>query len=144
MRLVFQRLRPGETDWEAIWGGVLGVGLIAGALWMRIGLPLPKCVIFGLTGIPCLSCGGTRTARALLAGDPMTAIQTNPLVAVGLLAAGVFTMYAAVVVLARLPRLRITDVSASTKRALRIVIPVCLAAAWIYLIATLARPPGAV
>ena len=40
-------------------------------------------------GLPCIGCGGTRAAKALLAGDPVVAWRANPLVPVGLVAAGV-------------------------------------------------------
>ncbi len=41
------------------------------------------CAWHRLTGLPCLTCGSTRAAAALLAGDPCLALRLQPLMVVG-------------------------------------------------------------
>jgi hypothetical protein len=134
MRVVLRRLRPGETDWELIWSAVLAATALMGGTWIALGLPTPKCVIYHSIGWPCLSCGGTRTARALLHGDLAGAWSWNPLVAVVLVAAGVFLVYSGVVCGLRLPRLRLEGVSRNTGLLIRMALVVVLACNWIYLV----------
>lgn len=43
----------------------------------------PKCPIHAVTGLWCPGCGSQRAAFALLNGDPVTAIKTNLMIAVG-------------------------------------------------------------
>jgi hypothetical protein len=45
---------------------------------------LPPCLFHQSTGLHCPGCGGTRAARALLAGDLSAAIGWNPLLVIGL------------------------------------------------------------
>jgi len=134
MRVIFRHLRPGETNWELIWSAAFAVTALMGGAWIALGLPTPKCVIYHSIGWPCLSCGGTRTARALLHGDLAGAWSWNPLVAVILVAAGVFVIYSGVVCALRLPRLRIEAVSPTTGLLIRMVLVAVLASNWIYLV----------
>lgn len=54
------------------------------------------CLLHRLTGLPCLTCGGTRAITALLKGDWLDALRIQPLVSalsvllVGWLAANIF------------------------------------------------------
>lgn len=57
---------------------------------------LQSCGIWALTGLPCPLCGGTRSVKALLAGDWSRSIGWNPLVPP---LAMVMVLWAAVVVL---------------------------------------------
>lgn len=73
------------------------VALGAMSVWLALGLldaavPLPKCAIHELTGLYCPGCGGTRAARALLAGDLMGALRQNALLPLTLLVVGVATV----------------------------------------------------
>ena len=43
------------------------------------GLPLLPCGFHAISGLPCLFCGGTRAVRAILHGNPRTAIYLNAL-----------------------------------------------------------------
>lgn len=42
-------------------------------------IPVPLCPFKSLTGLPCPGCGGLRAANALLHGNILGAIYTNPL-----------------------------------------------------------------
>ena len=64
-------------------------------------LPKLPCGFRTITGIPCLSCGGTRSAWALVRLDLERAFVMNPLVAVCGLLAGIYVIHAAMVLLGR-------------------------------------------
>lgn len=134
MHLSLHRQQPGDTDWEMLWGVVLATVAVMGALWLSLNLPTPQCVIYRFSGWPCLSCGGTRTARALLHGDLLAALVWNPLVAAGLIAAAAYMMYAILVCVMRWPRIRITGVTPRWAMFFRLSIIGLLASNWIYLV----------
>jgi Protein of unknown function (DUF2752) len=67
-------------------GRWLRLGLAAAVLLALLGLallrparPFLPCGFHALSGLPCLFCGGTRAARAILHGDLQAAIYLNPL-----------------------------------------------------------------
>lgn len=61
------------------------LGLAAGAiLWFHChGIAL--CPFHRITGLPCPLCGGTRSVVAMFSGEPVRAIEYNPLVGIGVL-----------------------------------------------------------
>jgi hypothetical protein len=134
MQVVRRRLAAGELDHELIWLSVsLGsLGLVVG--WFSFGLPWPRCVFHDLTGLPCLTCGMTRSTIAFLHLDFLTALRWNPLVFSALCALSIFNIYAFVVLVARRPRLRIADLNAAQKKFIRVGVVTLLAVNWIYLL----------
>ena len=72
MRISPRPLLPGETDWEKLAAFALPPAAAAGAVWLKLGLPLPACTFKHVTGCPCPGCGATRAAHALLGGGPET------------------------------------------------------------------------
>ena len=73
-------------------GALLLIG--AGLAWLH-GQGVSICLFHRLTGLPCLTCGATRAAAALLAGDPAGAFRQQPLAVVGgTLACAGFAVYA--------------------------------------------------
>lgn len=64
----------------------LATGLIVGVSWLAFqygkgGMATPEgsaCLISGVTGFPCPSCGTTRSAVACLHGDWAAGFMTNP------------------------------------------------------------------
>jgi hypothetical protein len=73
---------------QAATRGVLGLGVLVCAAGAVSTLPL--CPLANLTGWPCPSCGLTRAALALLAGDFSRALVLHPLAPPVLLLLGVF------------------------------------------------------
>ena len=135
MRFVWRRIPPDRVNHELLWLAVsIGV-LVGGAVWLRLGLPSWRCPFFSVTGYPCLTCGATRCSIALLHGDFLRAWNWNPLALVALCGVALFDLYAAVVLLARLPRLRAIDWTRAEGNAVRIGVVVVILVNWIYLLA---------
>ena len=127
-------LIPSERDPELIWGSVLLVSALAIFAWMSFGLPTPLCPLHAVTGIPCPTCGLTRGLGCLLHGNLMGAVLFNPLLMVLLLCAGFYFLYAGVVVIGRLPRLRWEPLSRSASVCVRMGLALLIAANWVYLL----------
>jgi hypothetical protein len=76
------RLVPGGLPLGAVLGALALVGGAA-VRWLhldRMGFTL--CTFKATTGLPCMTCGGTRTLALLARGDLAGALAMNPLVAV--------------------------------------------------------------
>jgi len=110
--------------------------LLLAAAWLGLGLPTPKCAFHQFTGLPCLTCGSTRAAGALLHGEGLAALRWNPLAAAGLLGMAAAWGYAAAVCLLGWRRFR-PKFSRATGWALRLLLVLVLLANWIYLVRTL-------
>lgn len=141
MKICIRHLHPGEPDWEWIWGSVLGVLAVAGGGWIALGLPTPQCLIYHWSGWPCLTCGGTRAGRALIHGNLAEAIAWNPLVTGWIILGVVYLIYAIVVRVGRLPRLRVEVVNRRVGWGIRILLVGVLATNWIYLVFRFSKIP---
>jgi hypothetical protein len=76
----------------------------------------------------------TRAVASLLKGNFVGAMTWNPLSTLVLVAAALYALYAAVVVIAKLPRLRWTPPSRSESHWIRIGVILLFAINWGYLI----------
>ena len=130
----WRQLRSGELDHERIWLAVSISIVFIGWVLIDSGIPLPKCIWHELTGLPCPGCGGTRCARAIVSGSIGTAFVMNPLVFASLGAAVLYNVYAAIVLVFRLPRLRFSDIPAWFGFWSRIGAAVLFAMNWTWLI----------
>lgn len=134
MRLVSRPLAPGEFDHELVWLIVSLTAVAAGGAWLWLGFGWARCPFLALTGYPCLTCGATRCAIAFGHGHLFQAIHWNPLAFAALCGVVLFDVYAAIVLLARLPRLRFVAWSRTQKNALRLGVVTLILANWIYLL----------
>lgn len=134
MQLVRRQLVAGELDHELIWLSVSLGSLGLAILWFALHLPWPRCVFHDLTGLPCLTCGMTRSTIAFLHGHFLTALRWNPIVFSALCALSIFNIYAFFVLIARKPRLRIARFTAAEKKFVRTGIVALLVMNWIYLL----------
>lgn len=134
MTLAWRPLRPLELDHEALWLTVGGASLcLLGLALATPGIQLPLCTFKFLTGLPCPTCGLTRTVIALSRGDMGRALFMNPLAAVACLAGLAYLVYAAAVIAFRLPRLR-PRVTPLDGRILRAAAVSLVAFNWLWLI----------
>jgi hypothetical protein len=137
--LELRRPRASGLDLEMMLLSILTtLGSLACA-WLWLGLPTPVCTFRAITGVPCLTCGGTRTLNSLLHGNYEAALAWNPLVFLAVVGAGLFMIYAALVICFRWPRIRIAFHSSREVQAARLLLAVTAAANWIYVIHRLSR-----
>jgi hypothetical protein len=134
--LTWRRLDPLEVDHEALWLLVGSASLcLLGVALATPGIQLPLCGFKTISGLPCPTCGITRTIIALSRGDLARGLFMNPLAAILCGAGLLYLLYAAIVLALRLPRFRPT-VTTTGARRLRIAAFTALAVNWIWLIAT--------
>jgi hypothetical protein len=133
MQLCRHRLDPGETDHELIWLAVSLGSLALAAAWFALGLPWPRCAFHDLTGLPCVTCGMTRSAIQFFHGHFLTAWKWNPLVFAFLCGVTAFDLYAFFALVTRAPRLRVAFRQKERKYA-RMILMTALALNWMYLL----------
>jgi Protein of unknown function (DUF2752) len=134
MRFVWRRVPPNDFNHELVWLVVSVAAAVGGAIWLRLGLPTLRCPFLAITGYPCLTCGATRCAIALGHGNFPAAWLWNPLAMMALCFVVVFDLYAAIVLIARAPRLRLIDWTRAEKNAVRIAVVALIVVNWIYLL----------
>ena len=130
----WRRLRPGETDHEALWLAVSLGSLAVAWFWLHFGLPLPRCVFHTVTGCACPTCGITRCVRFALGGKFGAALAINPLGFGTLGVMALFDAYAATVLALRLPRLRAEALPAWVRKCIRRSVIVTLLVNWAWLV----------
>jgi hypothetical protein len=134
MLLSARQLGPGELDHELIWLSVSTGTVALAGVWLALGLPWPYCVFHALTGYPCLTCGATRAAMQFFHGHFLASLRWNPLAFAALCALFLFNVYAAVVLVARAPRLRFSGFTATQKNLVRVAVLTVLGLNWVYLL----------
>lgn len=134
MTLEWRPLEPGAVDHELLWTSVLGVcAALAVGMLLIMGVPPIGCVFKAVTGLPCLTCGFTRGALALLDGDILASIRWNPLVPLGVLGAIIYMAYGVLAVASGPHRLR-AALSHREAQAVRWAAVCSMAAVWVWLI----------
>lgn len=134
MRIQFETRHHGEIEFGIIYGGITVLALTA-LRTMPIAKYMPACVFKGVTGIPCPTCGATRSALFLSHGDLPASFGMNPLISAVLLGAGFYFLYSTVAYFLKLPRVIVT-LSAYEQRVARIGVIVIVVANWMYLLLT--------
>ena len=117
----------------ALVGGALAIGGAATAVWLRLGLPRPVCLLREWTGIPCPTCGTTRLIEALLSGDLLGALAWNPLVFLILTAVAVWAVLSAASFAFRLPTWRVAF-SPRERTGARILAIAALVGGWAWVL----------
>ena len=93
MRIGWRARRPEDSG--SVRAAVVALLLIGLALACLQWLGVSICLFHRLTGLPCLACGSTRAAVALLSGHPLLALRLQPLATVaGLLLGACVGLYA--------------------------------------------------
>jgi hypothetical protein len=136
MRWYLHRRGPNDPDPEfAV--GILGVPVSAVVLAATQLVPsalVPVCRFHQVTSRPCLTCGVYRSLYALVRGDLVKAWLTQPLFVTLLAVAAVYGMYSVVVVVGKLPRVRVRFTSRRERWLAWAVLVFLVLANWVYLI----------
>ena len=125
----------GSVNYELIW--LLVAPSAAGLMWVLVeglGLNPFMCPMQRFLGVPCPTCGGTRSTLALLNADWLHAWSLNPLVFAGEVVFIAWLTYAAAVVLLGAPRFRIAGIGPGQARFLRIFVIGAILLNWAYLV----------
>jgi hypothetical protein len=132
MRLFLKKRAPDQIEFGIIYGGIALVMLGAGWLLPVLSFA-PDCVFKGLTGIPCLTCGSTRSVVHLSHGDILAAFGMNPLMTLCLIAAMLYFIYSLLSAAFDLPRISflLTDTEKNVMRAGAVILVIVQ---WAYLI----------
>ncbi len=137
MRFEMHRRKKGDFDAELAWA-VMGLVCALGVVIMRLVPeqyhPERPCTFHQITGQPCLTCGGTRAARALGRLEFGKALCLNPLVALWLILAGPHALWVAASRAFKLPRPRVRTERRRDRWILGGVLLGLAAANWAYLI----------
>jgi hypothetical protein len=122
------------SDPELIWG-TIGFMILAVARFAPVRLfAFYACPFRVMTGIPCFSCGMTRTFVFMARGNISEALSLNPLGTALFVFILLFVIYAAIVIAFRLPRVRIRITRPWIRWTLRLGIPAIILANWIHLL----------
>jgi hypothetical protein len=115
-----------------VWG-LITVMAVAAAWEFRDFLPfMPPCLFRIITGIPCLTCGGTHCVAALSRFDFGASFLYNPLIMITLIILILFSLTIFMGIIFH--RRTIISLSPPEKRGLRITIILLAVANWAYLI----------
>lgn len=134
MRVSFERNFVRKPRWGVVYGGLALAGLAASRLLVPLLRLAPPCAFHALTGLPCPSCGATRSAVFLAQGQLVRSFLINPLfffLYVGLLLWGALDLYLTV----RKEKL-VLKLTSTEKWLLRLGVLMAVAANWLYLIAS--------
>jgi hypothetical protein len=134
MQISYRRIGLNETDHELIWLTVSLGSLGIAALWFTLGLPWPRCIFHEFTGLPCVTCGATRSTIEFFRGHFLAALKWNPLVFLFLCGVAAFDVYAFAVVTTCSPRLRLVFGNQSETQYARAILIAALVLNWVYLL----------
>ncbi len=135
MHIIFKKREKGEVDYGIIYGGISIIVLFIGSTMPVLSL-MPACAFKMLTGIPCPTCGATRSVVALARGDVTASFIMNPLTALCLLAGILVFLYSLATIIFDLPKINML-LSSKNEIALKASVIILILAQWAYLITTL-------
>ncbi len=132
MRILLAHRKSGEVEYGIIYGGI-ALSALGTARLLPVLSFAPQCMFWKLTGLPCPTCGSTRSVVKLAYGDISSALLMNPLVTAGVLIAVLLFFYGIITLLFSLPRFRFLFSEGEIK-AIRLGFAVLLLLQWIYLL----------
>jgi hypothetical protein len=121
MRIKTAILYKNRLDYERIWSFVFIVGALTFKMVPESFFSLFPCLFHSLTGLPCPTCGITRTALFLIKGDFLKAMQISPSFTLLFMATALYTLYAIFVSVFRTRRIRLAFKSEFGFRAFLLV-----------------------
>ncbi|MEE9555290.1 MAG: DUF2752 domain-containing protein [candidate division Zixibacteria bacterium] len=131
MRIRFDKYNPGSSV-HMIWGAIALLVIVTAGLYRDLIGLMPACVFHGITGIPCLTCGATRSVVSLSTFDLTSSFLLNPLLVIFIIGIIIFSsLHLAGFVFKRKLNLELTP---QEKKGIRIAVIALIALNWIYLV----------
>jgi hypothetical protein len=135
MKLVLRKPLQQGHDCEFIFG-VLFIPLLAAVflliLYLSPHIPV-FCVFHRMVGLPCPACGSFRCAELLVAGHVLQAWLIQPLATTLVFATLVYAAYSWIVVLFKLPRLRVEGIDRGQRWLMACLAVAAILANWAYI-----------
>src|SRR5512135_720360 len=135
MRIIFKKRTPGQIEFGIIYGGIALLALLSTRLDWALSMA-PSCAFKGLSGIPCPTCGSTRSLVHLSHGDIASALAMNAVVALVIVFAVFFFFYSLITLIFDIRRIGFA-LTEREKNTVRITAVVLLLSQWGWLIRTL-------
>lgn len=132
MRILLKKRSSDGIEYGLIYGVITIIALIA-ARFLPIGSMLFPCPFFAITGIPCPTCGTTRSILHLSSGHILSALGMNPLMTLLVFFLLLWFIFSIISIAMSLPRPWIV-LSPTEGTVVRILIVLLLLLNWAYLI----------
>ncbi len=135
MNWQLKKLSPLDNNYELIFG-ILVIPITAIIYTAISYLPaklIPICRFHATTGLPCPTCGATRSAQLLSTGNIIQAWLMQPLLITTTILAIIYSLYSFIVVLGKLPRIRLVNITAKNRNYILITSAIIIIVNWIYL-----------
>jgi hypothetical protein len=131
---IYIKNNPAATNIHIIWGPIALLVIAAAGFFKDFLDLLPPCIFHKVTGVPCLTCGATRSIVALSRLDFASSFLHNPLTMIFAIALVVFSSISLFGYIIK--KSLVLKFSEREKRALRIGAVALIALNWLFLIAT--------
>jgi hypothetical protein len=92
MRLFLKKRTKGRIEFGILYGGIALLVLCA-ARFLPVLSFVPSCTFKGLTGLPCPTCGSTRSIVHLAHGELLSSLAMNPLTSICIIGSVLFFFY---------------------------------------------------
>lgn len=135
MRLFWKKRTTGQIEFGIIYGGIALLVLCA-ARFLPVLEFLPSCAFKDLTGLPCPTCGSTRSIVHLAHGEFLSSLVMNPLISIGSIGSTFLFLYCILTLAFDKPRLGFV-LTEREKNAVRAGVVLLVLANWSYLVSTL-------
>jgi hypothetical protein len=132
MRMILYKRTQDRTEFGIIYGGIALLAICVGR-FMPVLAFVPSCVFRDLTGVPCPTCGATRSVVHLARGEFFASFGMNPLVSLCFVVAALVFFYNLVTLIIGFPRIDVI-LSDQEKNIVRYGTVALALANWCYLI----------
>ncbi len=132
MKLIW-RPPPAKGDLALIYAAILAAWASLATLRLFLKLPLPPCPFHHFTGFPCVGCGSTRAASALVRSRIFEALAWNPFATIAMLGVAIYCTWAVASRILNLPRPYL-EITPTELRWAAVLLGILLIANWFYLI----------
>ncbi len=134
MIAALSKKRDGQIEFGIIYGGIALLALFA-SRFLPVFSIAPACAFKALFGLPCPTCGSTRSLVYLSRTDFSSAFLMNPLIALCAAGAVLWLLYSVITLVFGLPRIGLT-LTESEKDIFRISAVLIALMNWLFIIVT--------